>query len=119
MRVDFVLTFNWLDPRLSYFNLKDSFALNALSVEEMKMLWFPELIFTNTGTIPIEPNDEIIVLKMMINHHFSAGNVASIVDESTETYVLREGGEKFKGLEAIRETKVFQGQENHLMSFRF
>ena len=41
--VDFVLSLTWFDRRLSFRHLKRSFALNVLSLQEMKTLWFPEV----------------------------------------------------------------------------
>ena len=95
MTVDFILNFSWFDSRLSFHNLKESFSLNSLSLAEMQQLWFPEITFTNTR-----------------------GNQLSILDESTETYVLKRGAGVINGIEDNREKMIFSGHENPLVSQR-
>eukprot|EP00095_Tigriopus_kingsejongensis_P007008 maker-scaffold430_size173499-snap-gene-0.44 protein:Tk07008 transcript:maker-scaffold430_size173499-snap-gene-0.44-mRNA-1 annotation:"glycine receptor subunit alpha-1" len=95
LAIDFHLAMTWTDGRLVFHNLREGFALNPLSLDEMKSLWFPELSFVNT-----------------------AGNEISLIDESTETYVSRNGSSLYNDLDEIRETKKFDGQENPLLAFR-
>ncbi|TRY78459.1 hypothetical protein TCAL_11687 [Tigriopus californicus] len=93
--IDFYLSMTWFDPRLTFHNLREGFALNPLSLEEMKSLWFPELSFVNT-----------------------AGNEISLIDDSTETYVFRNGSNYFNSLAENHETKKFYGRENPLFAYR-
>ncbi len=38
----------FFSARLSYFNLKPSVALNALSMYDLEGIWIPEITFANT-----------------------------------------------------------------------
>ena len=95
LTVDFVMDLTWFDGRLSFYNLKESRALNSLSLEEMKALWIPTTVFVN-----------------------SPGNTFSLVDDSTESYVLRNGTPSLNTREENKETRVYQGDENPLVSKR-
>ncbi len=68
MKVDFVLSLTWFDRRLEFFNLKPSFSLNKLTLNDLRSLWVPEIIFAQTE-----------------------GNIISLLDESTEGHVLLNG----------------------------
>ena len=46
-RTRFILRRQWLDPRLSYRNLKKESRLNLLSPSEAATIWFPMLVFEN------------------------------------------------------------------------
>ena len=44
---DFILLMRWVDPRLKFYNLVDTYALNSLSVNKQLELWTPVLSFPN------------------------------------------------------------------------
>ena len=52
--VSFYVTLSWIDPRLKFVNLNDLGEVNKLTVEEIKEIWSPKLVFNNalvaTGT---------------------------------------------------------------------
>ncbi len=75
MKVDFILSLTWVDRRLKYSNLKDSFSMNTLTVNDMESLWRPEISFTNTE-----------------------GNKVTLLDMNTEGYVLLNGGYSYNDI---------------------
>ena len=45
--VDYVLLMRWVDPRLQFYNLVDTYALNSLSLSLQEKIWTPVLGFPN------------------------------------------------------------------------
>ena len=52
-RIDqqFEIKLEWRDPRITYNNLKKDSSFNALTEDEMKMIWLPVLVYANTDQI--------------------------------------------------------------------
>ena len=48
MRVQFVFKVTWRDPRLNFFNLKQSKDAKSLNSSEAKSIWTPKLLFVNS-----------------------------------------------------------------------
>ena len=48
IKLQLEISLKWKDYRLTYYNLKPDLYLNTLSSEEMKRLWLPIVIYTNT-----------------------------------------------------------------------
>ena len=46
--LQFEITLEWLDYRLSFNNLKEQTYLNALTEEDKKNIWLPIVVFDNT-----------------------------------------------------------------------
>ena len=46
--LQFEINLEWRDSRITYNNLKRDISYNALSEDEMKMIWLPVLIYVNT-----------------------------------------------------------------------
>ena len=46
--LEFDIILEWKDPRITYNNLKKDIFFNALTEDEMKMVWLPVLIYANT-----------------------------------------------------------------------
>ena len=49
-RTRFILRREWLDPQLTYKDLKKDSRLNLLSPTEEKTVWFPEVVFDNIAS---------------------------------------------------------------------
>ncbi len=79
---DFILTLTWFDQRLSFFNLKPSVALNAMTLQDLELIWVPEILFANTE-----------------------GNQLTLVDGRTEAYVRRNGTYTLNSLSENRYAK--------------
>merc|ERR1719445_571552 len=41
--VDFVISMRWIDPRLTYLNLKELYYLNSLPLDIMQKMWIPKM----------------------------------------------------------------------------
>ena len=48
MTLKLIITLEWTEPRVKFLHLKDNEDKNILTVQEMKQLWMPSVIFTNT-----------------------------------------------------------------------
>ncbi len=79
MKVDFVLSLTWFDPRLDYSNLKSSSSLNTLTLSELRSLWVPEVAFDNTE-----------------------GNTVSLLDGSAEGHVTLDGSSAYNSVQENR-----------------
>lgn len=47
VKMELVVSSEWVDPRVTFFNLNDEEALNALSTRDTERLWVPEVHFLN------------------------------------------------------------------------
>ena len=48
IQLQFEVILNWAENRATYLNLKEKTALNKMTEEDIKRLWLPLLIYTNT-----------------------------------------------------------------------
>ena len=48
IQLQFEVILNWMENRATYLNLKEKAALNKITDEDIKKLWLPLLIYTNT-----------------------------------------------------------------------
>ena len=87
----FTFIMEWYDYRLKYHNLKFRKSANALTIDEVPLIWIPQLIFSNT-----ENND------------------ATISTGGTKIIVIREGNFTRSGYEVVDETNIFEGKDNKL-----
>ena len=46
--LQFEITLEWMDQRITYNNLKKDIFLNALSDDEIRSIWLPIVIYANT-----------------------------------------------------------------------
>jgi len=64
---DFVLLMRWVDPRLQFYNLVETYELNGLSVSIQEQIWTPSFGFPNArqaeGTV-VDSGSSTIVLKL-------------------------------------------------------
>ena len=97
IQLQFEVILNWAENRATYLNLKEKTALNKMTEEDMKRLWLPLLICTNT--------DHKKTLRL---GEYGNG------EWSTTITVTREANFTRAGLEEIDETEIFAGAENGL-----
>ena len=97
IQLQFEVILNWAENRATYLNLKDKTALNKMTEEDIKRLWLPLLIYTNTDQKKTTRLGEY-------------GNG----EWSTTITVTREANFTRAGLEEIDETEIFAGAENGL-----
>ena len=46
--VKFKLTTSWIDPRLTFLNLKEDTSMNIVAPAEAAKIWYPVVVFINT-----------------------------------------------------------------------
>jgi len=95
LNVQFRLTLSWLDPRLTFYNLKGDRRANALTAKEKEAIWTPRIVFNNT-------DDE----------------VESVLDAKAEVSVAKRGRGKVSSLDDVDERSLFDGGENPLVYSR-
>ena len=100
-RTRFVLLREWLDPQLTYRDLKKDSRLNLLSPTEQETVWFPEVVFENVASD--EDWMEIVLSK-------EYNIVRNIEDDDIDPV----------GVTAIDNTFMFSGEENsHFLTKEF
>ena len=100
-RTRFVLLREWLDPQLTYRDLKKDSRLNLLSPTEQETVWFPEVVFENVASD--EDWMEIVLSK-------EYNIVRNIEDDDIDPV----------GVTAIDNTFIFSGEENsHFLTKEF
>ena len=95
IELQFEITLEWKENRASYHNLKNYFALNALSTEEINRLWLPLVIYTNT--------DQKESTRLGVDWEWS-----------TNVVVQREGDFERSTPDVLDEIEIFKGVENTL-----
>ena len=86
--VDFVISMRWLDPRLSYKNLKEIYYLNAIPFDVVQKIWVPDMSMPNA--LQAE---------------------GTLVDRGALIMILKDGKRMKDDLSIAREAKVYRGTE--------
>ena len=75
IKIEFKITFKWIDPRLEYFNLNDETNNNQVHEEDLEKIWKPRLRFTNLydGQInTIKESCQIQKTEKMMEHSYNS-----------------------------------------------
>jgi len=92
---DFVMSMRWVDPRLTYYDLRGRTDLNSLSKTMQTLIWTPTLGFTNAKSIG-----------------------GSTVDEVAKTVFQRVGQPMPDDIQMALEASVYRGAENFIIMKR-
>ena len=83
-KTKFQLFLEWYDPRITFYNLKDSVKLNTLIPDEIESIWIPRITYKNT-----EKNDGSIRDKETFGSVNRKGNfTASLIDHLDNIYLF-------------------------------
>ena len=96
IELQFQISLEWKEDRATYYNLKSKYYLNALSEDEIKTLWLPLVIYTNT--------DQKETTRLGVEWEWS-----------TSVNVKKEGSCTRAKYEEIDEAEIFKGRENSLV----
>ena len=96
IQLQFQIRLCWKDNRATYYNLKPASYLNALSLEEIKSLWLPLVVYVNT--------DQQLTTRL-----------GWVNEWKTNINVEREGNFTRSGLDAVDEVEIFKGDQNNLI----
>ena len=96
IQLQFQIRLCWKDNRATYYNLKPASYLNALSLEEIKSLWLPLVVYVNT--------DQQLTTRL-----------GWVNEWKTNINVEREGNFTRSGQSVLDETYNFKGKENSLV----
>ena len=97
IEIQFEIMLSWKENRVSYNNLKKAVALNALTQDDIKKLWLPEVIYENTDQKESTRLGDSWEWKTSI-----------VVKREEEKGVM-------SGPEFVDETEVFSGSKNSLV----
>ena len=101
MELKFRITMQWVDARVTYYNIKEDENMNSLSLDEQLSLWTPTIVFWNTKQQLRTKNDK-----------------------NTFASIKQEGEGSIIGKEVNEDIAVFNGKEtliriNRVYSIRF
>ena len=100
IEIQFQITMEWKENRVTYQNLKKKTSLNALTQEYIEMLWLPKIIFENT--------DQKDTTRLGVAWEWE-----------TNIDVKREGNYTISGLEVVDETYFFPGFKSNFNFVKF
>ena len=89
------LSFEWVDPRITFYNLKENENLNGLVQAELAKIWIPVSIFANTQS-----------------------NIFSTVDKKSTGKVVRKGAFRRSGMDEGENIYKFRGDANPILVSR-
>ena len=85
-RTQYTVNLEWLDPRITFYNLHENQGLNTLVEEEKQMIWTPRLIFDNTDEKTRTTTDSESVISVR-----REGNYTKNTKESIDNVYIFEG----------------------------
>ena len=92
----FDLKLEWMDGRLTWYNLHEDDDLNILSEDQKKLIWFPKILITN-----------------------SEENIAEIPNDSQSKLSVRKNGSiTMSSKENLQESALYDGKENNIIYSR-
>ena len=98
--IQFSIFLKWIENRATYQNLKKDRSLNALTPEDINLLWLPKVIYENTD--------------QKESTRLGDGNW----EWDTNVVVERSSNGTPAGLESVDETDLFLGEEHSLVLFQ-
>ena len=98
IHLQFEINMHWRENRVKYQNLKTKTSLNALTKNDIQMLWLPLIVYVNTDQKKTTRLGEY-------------GNG----EWSTGVSIIKEGNFSRSGVEEVDEAEIFEGKENTLM----
>ena len=96
MELQFQITLEWKENRATFRNLKKRTLLNALSEDDIKSIWLPLIVYTNT--------DQQQTTRLGMEWEWS-----------TNVQIKREGAFERSGYDEVEEIEIFKGAENSLI----
>ena len=94
-KTQYSVNLEWLDPRITYYNLNENQGLNTLVEQEKEKIWTPKLIFDNTEE-----------------------KTRTRTDSESVISVRREGDYTKNTVEDVDNTYIFEGENNPLYMSR-
>ena len=91
IKLKFEIRLQWMDTRITYYNIKEDETLNALSLEEQLALWTPTIVFWNTEQ-----------------------QLKTVNDEESFASIKRSGKSSIIDRKVNEDIKVFKGSENNI-----
>ena len=95
IHLQFEINLQWRENRAKYKNLKDEASLNALTGNEIKELWLPLVLYSNTD-------------------QKETTRLGESWEWVTRVSVAKEGNFTRSGLDEVDEAEIFEGAENTL-----
>ena len=96
IHLQFEINMQWRENRVKYQNLKIKTSLNALTKNDIEMLWLPLIVFANTD-------------------QKETTRLGWITEWQTDVSVIKEGNFTRSGIEEVDEAEIFEGNGNTLI----
>ena len=102
MELKFRITLQWVDARVTYYNIKEDENMNSLTLDEQLSLWTPTIVFRNTKQQLRTVNDEntFAIIKRQANGSI----IEKAVNEDIDIY---EGGENGISISRVYSIQLF------------
>ena len=102
IEVKFRITLQWVDARVTYYNIKEDENMNSLTLDEQLSLWTPTIVFRNTKEQLRTVNDEntFAIIKRQANGSI----IEKAVNEDIDIY---EGGENGISISRVYSIQFF------------
>ena len=84
LEVKFMITLEWVDARVTFYNIKPDESMNSLTLDEQLLLWTPTIVFWNTKEQLRTVNDENTFAN--IKQQAEGSIIDSEVNEDIEIY---------------------------------
>ena len=91
LKLKFKISLQWMDARVSFYNIKTDENMNSLSLDEQLALWTPTIIFWNTEK-----------------------QLKTVNDENTFASVRRSGEGSLITREVNEDIEVYKGAQNEI-----
>ena len=92
----FDIILEWMDSRLTWYDLHEDLDLNILSEEQKKYIWFPKILIANSEENIVEiPNDS-----------------------QSKVSVSKNGSLTMSSTEDLQESALYEGKENNIIYLR-
>ena len=95
MEVKFRITLQWVDARMTYYNIKTDDNMNSLTLDEQLALWTPTIVFWNTKV-----------------------QLRTVNDKNTFANINRQANGSIIGKEVNEDIEIYQGSENGISMSR-
>merc|ERR1712013_879532 len=91
LKLKFKISLQWMDARVSFYNIKTDETMNSLSLDEQLSLWTPTIVFWNTEQ-----------------------QLKTVNDQNTFASVRRSGEGSLIEREVNEDIEIYRGSENEI-----
>ena len=108
--VKFKVTMTWVDPRLTFLNLKKDITMNIVSPIDAAKMWYPIVVFINTRKMDLS----MACIKMYVIRTNQLSHLFTPVqhDHRSTMTIRRNGSFHLSPNEELHNNRLYEGSEN-------